>query len=190
MRTAILIILSILCIAIIGLYLYIRIAPRTVPDVQFYDETLGIYHTLAIDLDGDGRISENTVLSGEDTVIVINEDQLPNTPQTAPRVRPNLFVINGLQSLARFDLNVDNVIDSQDPIWPAVNVMVFKRGSYQGVLNAADVGVRAININKTYVLYEVTDNEARKQIQPAEIVMSDSTLRKSMILDLDTKLFE
>ncbi len=195
MKNALLLIASI-TVVIVSFYIVI-VGGKGKPNTQVSQlDDAGLVRAIAVDMDGKGELSANDILNGKDAILVLNLRLAPqrvlqmiqkesggaNTDRT-------IYVFNDLFSLAQFDIDNNNVIDGQDPLYPALTLIMFQDGKIFRQISAYNAGIRAIILNPEYLLLEERQQQERFEAIAATVVMADSSIRIVKVVGIDVNVF-
>lgn len=161
-------------------------------------EGAGLINVLAADMDGRDDVTVDHILSGEDAVLVLNMQTAPKAilnvieqqHDASAVANSSIYVFNDLHTLAQFDADNTLTIDGQDPIYPSLSLLVFRRGKINELLSLFNAGVRAINIDPNYLRLEVVQDMSRFGKPAAQIVMADSSQRNIKVVPMNLQYFQ
>lgn len=198
MKNALLITASVI-VVLVAFYIVFAGSKIKPAEQQSKLDDAGLVRAIAIDMDGKGELSANKILNGSDAILVLNLQLAP--PRVLQMIQKEaggqgqanpsrtIYVFNDLFSLAQFDTDNNNVIDGQDPLYPALTLIMFLDGKISRQISAYNAGIRAIMLNPEYLILEERQDDSRFKEIAATVVMSDSSVRVVKIVGIDVNAF-
>lgn len=194
MKNALLLIASIIVLLVSFYIVIVGGKGRQNPEESKLDDA-GLVRAIAIDMDGRGELSAKDILNGNDAILVLNLQLAPprvlQMIQKESGANPNrtIYVFNDLFSLAQFDTDNNNVIDGQDPLYPALTLLMFQDGKIVRQISAYNAGIRAIMLNPEYLVLEDRQIESRFKNIAATVIMADSSIRIVKVVGIEIDVF-
>jgi hypothetical protein len=135
-------------------------------------------NVMAIDLNGDGVITEESILWGEDPILLIDLKSKNNFG--------NVYgfpygYFNSMQMLDRMDDNVDGVIDQFDAVFSRMKLLFFYNGGKKfKIVPLLVPGIHSIFLDRERML--IANPPGFADDEPNNVVLSDSTKRKIQLI--------
>ena len=75
-------------------------------------------YIIALDNDRNNNVTEKSVLQGDDAILLLaRKGSLANGRASGRNAKAHVFMFQGLESLAQYDLDLNGYIDNLDPIY-------------------------------------------------------------------------
>ncbi|GAB4391756.1 MAG: hypothetical protein Tsb005_02920 [Gammaproteobacteria bacterium] len=151
-------------------------------------QDLRLLSIIAIELDAEDGTTSESVLEGDDGVLVLNMQNVPNNQQQSTN-SANLFVFNTLASLVKLDTNRDNLLDANDKVFAGLEVLIFKRNKISKRIRLYDLGIRAIEIKPEFLVAEQQQLPSLFNNTIGEVILTDSSRLPIRMIQMDPIYF-
>lgn len=108
--------------------------------------TSGLDHSVRFDLDGDGRLDQISVPTGDDALLALDSNGNGRIDDGRELFGDQHGATNGFAELAKHDDNGDGRIDAQDAIFQRLSLLRFDAQGRQSSQSLSQAGVSAIEL--------------------------------------------